>query len=586
MADINKLKDKIKSTIYPNGKGAINASDHQAMLLDMADGMAETDTKLATLSAEIVEIVGNQLELDSSSLIQGGLINSSNGNLESNVYRTYTDFIPVIEGASVEFSCYGTEASPQGYAFYDIDKQYLSGEAIKNAAVNNIVTIVPNGAAYIRITFVEKTNAAFSTFYFRTILEGKIAEIEGKMTEMEGEITEMEGEITEIEEKVDDSIKPVYEMIGQKSERVILTSEQAENIWWNGTKFNESSTTYNGVIFKIYAGVSIDFLGKRASFYSFANKPTLGSTEQPLSYQNSVLQWVAESSCYLFFQFASLDKISVEFDVNGIGIKKDVSNLENSVISVNALKKLDAFYLGFRRAKEKKSFQWQPFERPIFSLRCDDLGSKVDKVAKIMAERGLPLILAAPANLLNHSVDGITEEADKIGSTRGEICQFVVANGGEIVEHSLATFTEVSQIDSLFVESKLKFMDLGIQVRGAAVANENPSDALRKELEPYLYYYYEYSDGYGLRPPYSYANGNLEGVLDSSINTLEDFKTWVGKVIASASHQTFKFHSFNHITEDELVKIADYVQGLKNDGVIDVMTWSEVYDKYGKFTNL
>lgn len=52
MADINKLKDKIKSTIYPNGKGAINASDHQAMLLDMADGMAETDTKLAKLSEE------------------------------------------------------------------------------------------------------------------------------------------------------------------------------------------------------------------------------------------------------------------------------------------------------------------------------------------------------------------------------------------------------------------------------------------------------------------------------------------------------------------------------------------------------
>ena len=54
MADINKLKDKIKSTIYPNGKGAINASDHQAMLLDMADGMAETDTKLTELSANIL----------------------------------------------------------------------------------------------------------------------------------------------------------------------------------------------------------------------------------------------------------------------------------------------------------------------------------------------------------------------------------------------------------------------------------------------------------------------------------------------------------------------------------------------------
>jgi lysophospholipase L1-like esterase len=56
MADINKLKDKIKSTIYPNGKGAINASDHQALLLDMADGMAETDTKLTELSEETIVI--------------------------------------------------------------------------------------------------------------------------------------------------------------------------------------------------------------------------------------------------------------------------------------------------------------------------------------------------------------------------------------------------------------------------------------------------------------------------------------------------------------------------------------------------
>ena len=53
MADIKKIKDKIINTIYPNGKGAINATDHQAMLLEMADVMAETYTKLTELSAEI-----------------------------------------------------------------------------------------------------------------------------------------------------------------------------------------------------------------------------------------------------------------------------------------------------------------------------------------------------------------------------------------------------------------------------------------------------------------------------------------------------------------------------------------------------
>lgn len=63
MADIKKIKDKIKSTIYPNGKGAINASDHQALLLDMADGMAETDTKLTELSEEVGEV---------KSFIEGG----------------------------------------------------------------------------------------------------------------------------------------------------------------------------------------------------------------------------------------------------------------------------------------------------------------------------------------------------------------------------------------------------------------------------------------------------------------------------------------------------------------------------------
>lgn len=78
MADIQTLKGKITSTIYPNGKGAINAADHQALLLDVADTIADvqdgvselsqttdakltqlettTNTKLTELSAEISEL--------------------------------------------------------------------------------------------------------------------------------------------------------------------------------------------------------------------------------------------------------------------------------------------------------------------------------------------------------------------------------------------------------------------------------------------------------------------------------------------------------------------------------------------------
>lgn len=46
MIDTNDLKEKIRTTIFPNGRGAINAADHQALLLDMADGMGAMNDKL------------------------------------------------------------------------------------------------------------------------------------------------------------------------------------------------------------------------------------------------------------------------------------------------------------------------------------------------------------------------------------------------------------------------------------------------------------------------------------------------------------------------------------------------------------
>lgn len=56
MADFNKLKDTIRGAIYPNGRGAISADKHQAALLDMADTMQETDTKVTELSVECDEL--------------------------------------------------------------------------------------------------------------------------------------------------------------------------------------------------------------------------------------------------------------------------------------------------------------------------------------------------------------------------------------------------------------------------------------------------------------------------------------------------------------------------------------------------
>ena len=58
MADIKNLQDKIRSTIYPNGKGAIQAAAHQELLLDMAAGIQDADAKVTELMAETDTNIG------------------------------------------------------------------------------------------------------------------------------------------------------------------------------------------------------------------------------------------------------------------------------------------------------------------------------------------------------------------------------------------------------------------------------------------------------------------------------------------------------------------------------------------------
>lgn len=136
MADIKKIKDKITSTIYPNGKGAINATDHQAMLLEMADGMAETDTKLTELSAEIT-----------SQLFEKG--NVSNGNEVANdvVYRSL--YIPCKQGDVISGKVFRVKVFDENY-------QYLGeeGTTLTGAEVDYVVENA--NSAYVRITILAK----------------------------------------------------------------------------------------------------------------------------------------------------------------------------------------------------------------------------------------------------------------------------------------------------------------------------------------------------------------------------------------------------------------------------------------------
>lgn len=192
MANINKLKDKIKSTIYPNGKGAINASDHQAMLLEMADGMAETDTELAKLSEEIN---GENEELIGT--IQDGNINNGGGITSSSAFSYwFYDLSALDKGLTIHVETTYKGAYTTLWALHSAPYSVNSGltTLVAKGDLTSItqsadidLSLYPN-ANYLYLTIGESGNEAVAYYQKgglkETILEQSYKETYAKLVEL------------------------------------------------------------------------------------------------------------------------------------------------------------------------------------------------------------------------------------------------------------------------------------------------------------------------------------------------------------------------------------------------------------------
>ena len=265
------------------------------------------------------------------------------------------------------------------------------------------------------------------------------------------------------------------------------------------------------------------------------------------------------------------------------------AQLMNDILMLNAL----SGGMKLRSYNKKHQFSWS-FPKPIVSIKIDDLHPSVDLAVKIAKEIGINVVLGAPASNLGVVVTGITDPSEKIGNTALDVCQYLYAQGGEIAEHTTSTFTDESQIKEFFIDQKLTFLKNGIILRGAAVANAFPSDELKDKLEPYLRYYYDYSNGYGKEIPYN-TSGNLvrshtygTSNFTTPTEVLAVVDTW--KTFSEKGWHTITFHAVGgtssgdyHITEDDYRTILTGIKGRADNGDFKLMIWSEVYDAYGMY---
>lgn len=233
---------------------------------------------------------------------------------------------------------------------------------------------------------------------------------------------------------------------------------------------------------------------------------------------------------------------------------------------------------------KRSGFSWGTRPKFILSLRVDDLRADVDKIAKIIIdEYGFPLMVAACQKELNKTATGITDPAERIGDTRLDVCKWVQNHGGEIVLHPDSTVTDAdyaTSVKPLFLDARKTFENNGLIIRGTAVANSTPSAALKAKLDPYMYGYFDYSDGYGSIAPYSDITTTMIGGWDSDVS---QFNTWLTGRIASTSWRTLVMHQLgDDVTEQALRDMLDILAThVQNEDLI-LANWSTVFDTYGE----
>jgi len=231
------------------------------------------------------------------------------------------------------------------------------------------------------------------------------------------------------------------------------------------------------------------------------------------------------------------------------------------------------------RAEKRNPFAFAPFERGFVSFIWDDLRSDIDLVASIFAEYGFPIDIAAiPANLSN-TASGLQTASHgyTVGMTMQEVCEQVVADGGEIMAHTGSIVTSENQYDYDFmydhyVEPKKQLERAGFNIRGFMRVGGG-TVTHTAEIEKWLIGNYEYSnDGVAV----NYRQDRV--TIDTDLTTLK------ARVLEAKTNHTwvrFMCHQLwstenQGITETNLRALLDYIVEIG----LDVVTYADVFDDY------
>lgn len=222
-------------------------------------------------------------------------------------------------------------------------------------------------------------------------------------------------------------------------------------------------------------------------------------------------------------------------------------------------------------SQEKNSVNKYNLDKAYITFVLDDCRPDMDRVADVFIEQGVPLCIAAVYENMLFSASEGTE-------TRREVCERVVAAGGEILAHDGEVITEELLTDyngmvKHFYEDKWILEQMGFEVNGIILAGGNGQVVGHELTDLWARAHFKYSDLYGetkYGEPYYHRRFWLSNAQDT-------YQQVISEAVREKEWVVFYLHDLKEVNAEKLRGILQYVTSLsKNE--IEVVTYNELYN--------
>lgn len=257
-------------------------------------------------------------------------------------------------------------------------------------------------------------------------------------------------------------------------------------------------------------------------------------------------------------------------------IRKEIEKIEESLNKDDSITyETEILHDRLTRLEKENDFTYKKFDKSYVVLTIDDGNKYWGKVYDVCHSLGVPLCVATIPENLNISYDNRTIK---------DICNLVVADGGEVLSHSYEILTKDSIEEDyikVFKTNKKTLVENGFNVRGIILGGGADYITNTEKQDNYSRKYFDYSDLHGLDTSVQYHKPRL---WYHDYTTIENVKKWVDTTISKKEFTVLAMHGSDDTKDleqvDNLKQILEYIIS-KGSDKIEITTWEKVYDTFG-----